>query len=275
MTSTRPAPTAPPAPPSDTEYGGVRAYGTQQNQAVTSDVRSYPSSASAGSTSGGGSDAVTMFQQFQQLQADLSELRGIVEEQGHLIAKLQANQKEQYLDLDRRVAALSGSPGAGAPSRGGVATGGVSYDGSPDGPTNSFGGAPVPSQVNGPSERDAYASAFELTKAKRFDDAIAAFNQLLVSYPHGEYAGNAYYWLGELYLALPEPNLDKSRQSFAQVVNQFPTNQKVSDAMYKLGVVYHRMGDRTTALEYLNRVQAQFPGTSAARLAQSYAAELR
>ena len=49
-----------------------------------------------------------MFQQFQQVQDDVAELRGIVEEQSHLIEQLQAQQKEQYLDLDRRLSALQG-----------------------------------------------------------------------------------------------------------------------------------------------------------------------
>lgn len=207
-----------------------------------------------------------MFQQFQQLQDDIAELRGIVEEQSHQIAKLQADQKEQYIDLDRRVAALSGGTGpTTAPGGNGAAA---------SGPTTS-GGGPGPAASANNSERDAYTTAFNMTKDKRFNDAIAAFNQLLVTYPKGEYSGNAYYWLGELYLAQPEPALEKARQSFAQVVNQYPTNAKISDAMYKLGVVYHRLGDKTKALEYLNRVQSQYPGTQAAKLAQAYAAELR
>jgi tol-pal system protein YbgF len=211
-----------------------------------------------------------MFQQFQQLQDDIAELRGIVEEQSHQIAKLQADQKEQYIDLDRRVAALSGGAGPTA------APGGSNAAAS--GPTTSGGGGPVttgPVASGNNSERDAYTTAFNMTKDKRFNDAINAFNQLLVTYPKGEYSGNAYYWLGELYLAQPEPALEKSRQSFAQVVNQYPTNPKVSDAMYKLGVVYYRLGDKAKALEYLNRVQSQYKDTQAAKLAQAYAAELR
>ena len=54
-----------------------------------------------------------MFQQFQQLESDVAELRGIVEEQSHLIEKLQSEQKEQYLDLDRRLTLLlKGQAGA-------------------------------------------------------------------------------------------------------------------------------------------------------------------
>lgn len=261
-----------PAVPSTSTSSGVRAYGADQGEAIASEMRntSPPSSAVGSSpvsnSSSANSGAVSMFQQFQQLQDDIAQLRGIVEEQSHQIEKLQAAQKEQYIDLDRRVAALSGGAGPSAASGGGPTPG----------PTTS-GGGPV---TNGPtsandSERDAYTSAFNMTKDKRFNDAIAAFNQLLVTYPRGEYSGNAYYWLGELYLAQPEPALEKSRQSFAQVVNQYPTNPKISDAMYKLGVVYHRLGDKTKALEYLTRVQSLYPGTQAAKLAQAYAAELR
>ncbi len=209
-----------------------------------------------------------MFQQFQQIQDDVAELRGIVEEQSHQIEQLQAQQKEQYLDLDRRLSALQGQPvnaGAG-PTAGGAGPIGA---GPTTGPVTSG-----PTTASGNAEQDAYTAAYNSAKANRFAEAIAAFNQLLVMYPKGKYAGNSYYWLGELYLKLPEPALEKSRQSFAQVVNQFKDNAHVSEAMFKLGVVYDRLGDKAKALEYLKRVQAEYPGTPGAKLAQTYAAEL-
>ncbi len=236
----------------------ARSYGTDSTQVAASSGPLPPSSAV------GNSSAASMFQQFQQLESDVAELRGVIEEQSHRIEKLQNEQKEQYLDLDRRLSILmKGQPGAVAP--------GTTSDGAAVATT---GPATVPATTPN-SERGLYETAFNLTKNKRFNDAIAAFNQMLVTYPNGEYAGNAYYWLGELYLALPDPALEKSRQSFAQVVNKYPGNAKIADSMYKLGVVYHRLGDRTKALEFLTRTQSQFPGTPAAKLAQSYAAELR
>jgi tol-pal system protein YbgF len=263
------SPTVAPAPSSTTS--GVRSYGTDEPQVVASDpVRATPPSTSVGATSSGtssGTTASTMFQQIQQLQDDVAELRGLVEEQAHQIEKLQADQKEQYVDLDRRMSALKGG-GAPAGENGPTTTGGPS---GPSGGNTTVGGGSTSGASN--SERDAYAKAFSLTKDKRFNEAIAAFNQMLVTYPNGEYAGNAYYWLGEMYRATGAP--EKARQSFLQVVNQYPSNAKAGDAMYKLGVVYNELGDRTKALEYLKRVQSQFPGTPAASLAQSYAAELK
>jgi len=238
----------------------VRSYGADQSQPAVAVA------APSGAASDGGT--AELFMRFQQLEADVAQLRGQVEEQSHRLEQLEKQQKEQYLDLDKRIVALQqGQPaGAAAPTEaaGPAAAGGPTSTAAP--PV-----APSPSL----SERDAYNAAFELTKGRRFQQAIDAFNELLVEYPNGQYASNAYYWLGECYLALPEPNLEKARQSFMQVVNLYPTNAKVPDSLYKLGIVYHRLGDRSQALGYLDRVQAQFPGTRAAQLAQAYAAELR
>ena len=255
---------------SSSSSSGVRAYGADQAQIVASEAprSSSPPPSSSVSAAGGGSNASSMFQQFQQVQDDVAELRGIVEEQSHLIEQLQAQQKEQYLDLDRRLSSLQGGGGQStSPSSG---SGSVVDAGGPmTGPTTTG-----PTTASGNAEQDAYTAAYNSAKANRFAEAIAAFNQLLVMYPKGKYAGNSYYWLGELYLKLPEPALEKSRQSFAQVVNQFKDNAHVSEAMFKLGVVYDRLGDKAKSLEYLKRVQAEYPGTPGARLAQTYAAEL-
>ncbi len=55
-----------------------------------------------------------LFFELQQLQAELLELRGVVEEQAYEIKRLQNLQRSQYLDIDRRLAGqdpASASPG--------------------------------------------------------------------------------------------------------------------------------------------------------------------
>jgi len=59
------------------------------------------------------------------------------------------------------------------------------------------------------------------------------------------------------------------------VLTLYPGHGKAPDALYKLGVVHHRLNDNERALEYLNRVIAEHPDTSAAGLARTYAQELR
>ena len=133
-------------------------------------------------------------------------------------------------------------------------------------------GGPLPGGVPG-SERDAYTAAFNQMKNRQFDEAVAAFNALVMDYPNGQFTPNAFYWLGELHLAQAQDEM--ARESFSQVINLYPDHQKVPDALYKLGIVYHRLGDKANALQYLERVTADYPQSSAAGLARTYSAEIR
>ena len=195
-----------------------------------------------------------LFYQLQVLQQELQELRGTVEEQSHQLNRIARDQQEQYIDLDRRVAALRNNTSAPA----------ISTTAQTPAASTATGGG---------TEREAYTAAFNLMKNRQFDESAYAFNKLIVDYPNGQFTPNAFYWLGELYLAKTEH--EKARQSFAQVANLYPDHQKVPDALYKLGVVYHRLGDTQRSLEYLGKVRAEHPQSSAAGLAATYAAELR
>ena len=138
--------------------------------------------------------------------------------------------------------------------------------------TNRSVGAPVTSGSS-ESEREVYTRAFDLMKARQFDESARAFDQLIVSYPNGQYTPNAFYWLGELYLA--QSDSEQARQSFAQVLNLYPDHPKVPDSLYKMGVVYHRLGDNAGAIEYFERAAREYPNSSAAGLATRYMAELK
>lgn len=249
-----------------------------------------------------------LFYQLQVLQQEVQELRGLIEEQSYQLNRLARDQQEQYIDLDRRVAGLTtgsgGSTRAPTQSSSAPATAfgsGSTQSGTPvvtipppltipgsstAGSSGAVAGAPATTpQVTPPalqgatrtgaglSERDAYTAAFDLMKGRQFEQSIAAFADLITAYPNGQYTPNAYYWLGELYLA--EQNAEQARQAFMQVISLYPDHPKVPDTLYKLGVTYHRIGDNAKAMEYFNRVRSEFPSSSAAGLATSYAAELR
>ncbi len=223
------------------------------------------SGAESRAESGAAGDASSLsqlFYQLQVLQQEVQELRGMVEEQSYQINRLARDQQEQYLDLDRRMQSVRAN--AQQPAA-------VTMPES-DGTGGAGGQRAAAAPVTG-SERDAYTAAFDLMKARQFDASADAFNQLIVDYPNGTYTANSFYWLGELYLA--ESELEKARQSFVQVTNLYADHQKAPDALYKLGVVYHRLGDDQRAREYLDRARTEYPQSSAAGLAQTYLAELQ
>lgn len=197
-----------------------------------------------------------LFEQIQVLQDELRQLRGVIEEQAHRIDQLAREQKDRYVDLDRRL--LQASSGA---------------------PTNV---PPPPTEVvNG--EEQAYNTAFKAMRAARdrppserdegYAQALQRFEALIAAYPNGKFTPNAFFWRGDIELS--RNNLEMARQAFAQLLAMFGTHAKVPDALYKLGVVHHRLGEDEQALHNLDRVITEYPEHSAARLARAYAAELR
>lgn len=225
-----------------------------------------------------------LFYQLQVLQQEVQELRGLVEEQSYQLNRMARDQQEQYIDLDGRIAGMttgvrtagaSAGAASGNNSGGGTSggTGGMPGGGSSStAGTGSVVGSPAGSGTS-ESEREVYTRAFDLMKARAFDESARAFDQLIVTYPNGQYTPNAFYWLGELYLAQSES--EQARQSFAQVLNLYPDHPKVPDSLYKMGVVYHRLGDNAGAIEYFERVVREYPNSSAAGLATRYMAELK
>jgi tol-pal system protein YbgF len=250
-----------------------------------------------------------LYYQLQTLQQEVQDLRGLVEEQAHQLGRLRKDQKSQYLDLDRRMQGVAGAPrpatggstrtprasrpdvtlsnsgsSSGANSETNSGTGQpqlrngelyVPVPGTNTG-TNTSGGGSTPAANPGAAdanERKAYSDAIGLMKARQFDQSILAFNRLVVDYPGGSYNGHAFYWLGELYLA--KGSDAKARQQFVQVIDLYPGHAKVPDALYKIGVVYHRQGDNDRALEYLNRVRGEYATSNAAKLATDYVKEMQ
>lgn len=211
------------------------------------------------SADSGQSIQMELFYQLQALQEEVQMLRGMVEEQANEITRLQQQRMDDYLDLDRRVGLLT--EGARSASPGGSLARPVA--GSPQAarPASGSGGAV--------SETEKYRTAYQLLRDRKVDESIRAFNSYLEEYPQGNFAGNSYYWLGEIYLL--QEDLEKSREWFAKLLNDFPRDRKVSDTKFKLGTVYHRMGNNSRARQLLEEVAGD--GSDASRLARRYLEE--
>lgn len=219
----------------------------------------------AGAYAGGGAAAPAsaqsqLFMQLQQMQEELGQLRGMVEEQQNEIQRLKQESLERYQSLDQRV-----SGGAAAPAvQNSPAAGAVNASGTPAAPAAN---APASNEAGDPAkEKLYYDAAFDLIKAKDFDKASQAFGAFLRKYPNSQYAGNAQYWLGEVNLA--KGDLQAAGQAFAKVSQAYPSHPKVPDSLYKLADVEQRLGHNDKAKGILQQVVAQYPSSSAAQLAQ-------
>mgnify|MGYP000097242173 CR=1 FL=1 len=190
-----------------------------------------------------------LFYQLQLLQEEVRMLRGQVEEQSYQLQQFKKQATERYIDVDRRLAGLSQQQ--------------VTEATEPNQVSSESGHSLVANMVSdAPAEKAAYDAAYQLVSQRQFSEAKSAFQQFLVDYPQGQYAPNAYYWLGELFLVLKPVDLEASRQSFTQLIEQYPAHAKVADAMYKLGTVYYLKDNREKASYWLEKVISDY-GNSA------------
>ena len=202
----------------------------------------------------------------QTLRQEVMELRGMVEQLNHELAQLKQRQVDDYMDLDRRISgSMNTQQGAGnSQAQQQVAKPAVK---SAQPSQSSDSNQPSPSPASG-SELERYSAAYNLLKEGKIDQAKTALQQHTRDFPDGQYAPNAYYWLGEIYML--ENDLEKAAQSFETVVNRFPAHDKTPDARFKLGKAYHLAGN-PKAREVLQ--QAASGTGSSANLARQYLRE--
>ncbi|WP_261841241.1 tol-pal system protein YbgF [Aliamphritea ceti] len=201
-----------------------------------------------------------ILQLLEQLQREVQSLRGMVEQQQHKIKRMERDSRDRYRDLDRRIADIQ----QGAPVANGSQT--PATDTTLTDSSNTSGTEPATTtQV---TDVEAYQAAFALVRNKDYDAALSAFDSFINTYPSSPRLANAYYWLGEVNLA--QQNIEPAKQAFQYVVDNFAKHRKAADASYKLGVIYKQQGDVAQAKAYFEQTVAQYPGSSAANLAQDH-----
>ena len=246
------------------EPGGATTAPVYSAPAAPAPNRRMQSQPAQAAASGSGE----LFYQLQLLQDEVMKLRGIVEEQGEQLRQLKQQRLDDYISLDKRIGALGGGSAPPA-AAGGAVSGAAPIDAS---------AAPVPPpappaaarSAATPQEEQAYQAAYELVRARKFPEATAAFKSFVGQYPSGDYAGNAHYWLGELYLL--DGDSASAKKHFETLLSQFGDNRRVPDAMFKLGRIYHQEGDAAKAKDMLDRVVNEYAGSdsTAPRLAREY-----
>lgn len=206
-----------------------------------------------------------LFLQLQRLQGEVQMLRGIVEEQAAMLARLEQQRFDDFVAIDQRIAALEAGGVAIANPVENLNGGGESTVSSPDGALIPETGDPDGSDVDEERAKAEYDRAREQLMARNFDQAVEQFNQFVVQYPSSRYAANAYYWLGEI--AIQRNDLQQARQQFTSVINFFPNHHKTQDAKYKLGVIYYQLGQAEQSRSYFEEAASGTGNT--ARLARA------
>lgn len=229
----------------------------------------------------------------QSLQDEVQSLRGQVEQLTHQLQQTQNQQKSMYSDLDNRLSQNGPStvskPSVKAASEPMAADYGVSHasDSTIAKAAAGKGSAslatsmadrlsPKPSTTEQPNvaeEQKIYQTAYNLIKAKKYNEAVNALQGMLKKYPSGQFASNAHYWLGELY-GLMGKN-DKALSEFTAVVESYPNSPRISDAQLKVGLILASQLKWADAKSALKKVVNQYPGTASAKLASEQLKQLK
>ena len=199
-----------------------------------------------------------MENQYQQqlLQQEVMELRGLVERLQHELSRLKSIQDDRYLELDARLQQV------------------LKANVQEPVPVTEDPGETAVAVIDGNlSEKDLYETTQVLIRNRQYEMAITQLEALIDRFPDGEYTANTYYWLGQVQAAKTNPDFEKARQALAQVISYFPDHSKVPDAAYALGKVYYTLGDCERATDLLQQVMDQYPGKTAAKLAENYLRE--
>jgi len=218
---------------------------------------------------------VKMSQRLSAMQREIQQLRGENEQLTHELNTLKTRQKEQYLDIDRRLR----SPGSGviindtSSSSDTVLDNNSVIQSQSSGVVSSSEQQVATSTITESSSTSAssdaaqdYKNAFTLLKQGKYDDSIVAFNGFLQTHSSSKYASNAQYWLAEAnYVSKRYP---QALSEFSKVIEQYPASSKVADARLKLGFTHYELGQYEDSRVVLTRLRAQFPNSSVASLAQ-------
>jgi len=267
--------------------------GVDRKVLMASLVLAIGASASAAAQQADPTVTANLVLQVQELQDEVRNLHGQLEEAKVEIENLKRRQRDQYLDLDQRISDLRNAqpvspsetarvppPAAGAREPEVSPPGDVPEVRAPmDTPSDTLGiGQPdVQSQAapaaSSADEKAAYDQAFQALKELRYADAAEDFSSFLDRYPNSEFADNAQYWLGESYYVTR--NYDIALTAFQDLLDRHPDSPKAPDALLKVGYTYYELEQWDSARAALTQVQERYPDSTLSRLAENRLRSMR
>lgn len=194
-----------------------------------------------------------MSMQIIELQKEVKELRGVIEEHDYKLQQIQDRQRDLYRDIENRLSAL---PKGGAVSST-PTTGSTTTTASTPSVINPGTTKAVKETVSGDG-RVEFESAFKLVRNRNYDQAVQSFESFLQNYPTSGYADNARFWIGQVYFA--QSKLSEAEQQFSLLRTEYPESSKMSAAILKLAEIKVRQENWEQAKALYNEVVNIYTG---------------
>lgn len=225
----------------------------------------------------------------EQMQVELQQLTGKVEEQTYQLNELKKRQNMMYKDFDDRLQAIENKSADGetTPTDDSAAADDKAPAAQPSAPADAAAAeTPAPAAAPAPvqpaaktppspppaDEKQVYQHAYDALRSGHTSQSITEFEAFLAQYPSSSLGNNAQYWLGEAHRV--NQDAEAARKAFNKVVSDYPGTAKVPDALLKLGYIELEQNNKAKARDYLTRVTTEFPGSAAAHLAAKKLAQI-
>ncbi len=116
-----------------------------------------------------------------------------------------------------------------------------------------------------------YFMGRKLFRARKYQDAVYDFNNLVASKMNNILMSNAHYWLGECYYAMQKYN--DARTEFEKTLT-YPKSYKQTAAYIMLGMSYLRLGDKEGARTAWQKLVRRYPKSKFAARAKEFLKQL-
>lgn len=110
-----------------------------------------------------------------------------------------------------------------------------------------------------------YNAAYQHYLSGDYEQAATGFERYLETFPDGEDADSAQYWLGESYMG--QGRFRTAIDELGRVAERYPASDKVASSMLRIGMAHIELGERERANEILLRVTQEYPDSDEAALA--------
>jgi tol-pal system protein YbgF len=123
---------------------------------------------------------------------------------------------------------------------------------------------PAP-QGSGGKAQQAYSQATDAMNQKQYEKAIRLYRGFIKVNSGHDLNDNAQYWIGECYYA--QKKYEEAIIEFEEVIQQYPSGDKVPAALLKEGLAFHALKDNVPARQILKKLVDQYPASEEAKLA--------
>ncbi|HEY4742041.1 MAG TPA: tol-pal system protein YbgF [Candidatus Acidoferrales bacterium] len=127
----------------------------------------------------------------------------------------------------------------------------------------------APPSSNPPISSDTlYQNALRDYNSGRYDLSRQEFSDFLKSFPDSDLAGNSQFYLGEIDYS--QANYQDALAAYDMVIVNYPKSYKLAAASLKKGEAMLALGQKASAIRQFRSVVSRFPGTDESKRAESH-----